>query len=188
MERMRMSLNSWQKNLHLLLEQGAARQNRPPRIAILGIGNPLRSDDAAGVLVARGLTQSRFTRDLDSLLVIDARHAPENRTAELRRFVPDLVILIDAAEMGEAAGTIRWIQVEDIDGMSASTHSMPLSMLAKYLTLEFGCKVKILGIQPQTNEIGETIHPKVLQAVNEIVDELVKFLHVEPVIEQQTLN
>jgi hydrogenase 3 maturation protease len=171
-----MSPSSWQTSLRQMLEQQAARQSRLPRIAILGIGNPLRSDDAAGGLVARRLAQSHFTRDLDSVLILDAGYAPENTTAEVRRFAAEIVILIDAAEMGEAPGAIRWVGINEIDGMSASTHTMPLSMLAKFLLLELDCEVGVLGIQPEFNEIGDSVSKKVLQAVDEIVNGLTRLL------------
>ncbi len=108
---------------------------------------------------------------------VDAGYAPENTTAEVRRFAPEIVILIDAAEMGEAPGAIRWVGIHEIDGMSASTHTMPLSMLAKYLLLELDCEVGVLGIQPEFNEIGDSISEKVLQAVDEIVNGLTGLLH-----------
>ena len=135
---------------------------------MIGVGNPLRSDDGAGVLVARRLAN----RATDHLLVIEAGQAPENRTGELRRFAPDLVLIVDAAEMGEAPGAIGWIPEESIDGMSACTHSLPLSMLAYYLKLELGCRVIFLGIQPASNELGERVSAKVLQAIDEIMEGL----------------
>ncbi len=170
------------------LGQWAALQNKPPRVAVLGIGNSLRSDDAAGVLVARGLARTRLARDFDSFLVIEAGHAPENATAELRRFAPQVVILIDAAEMGQAPGTVGWIQLKEIDGLSASTHTMPLSMLSRYLILELGCEVKILGIQPKSTEIGESVSREVLQAVEGIVSGLVELLPEIMTFDPQTLN
>lgn len=180
-----MSPNSWQAPLRQLL---AAQQNRPLRIAILGIGNPLRSDDAAGVLAARGLAEACLTHGFDSILVIDAGHAPENRTAELRRFAPQIVILIDAAEMGAEPGAIRWIGIDEIDGMSASTHTLPLSMLAKYLSLDLGCDVYLLGIQPRATEIGEQVSDEILQAVSELVDGMVQSLQVLTTSEPSSTN
>lgn len=56
--------------------------------------------------------------------------------------------------------------------MSASTHSLPLSMLAYYLKLELGCRVMFLGIQPASNEIGERVSAKFLQAIDEIIEGL----------------
>lgn len=160
--------NSWQASLQRLLNQARADS----RIAIVGIGNSLRSDDAAGILVARTLMESRFIRDLEAVLVMDAGHAPENGTSQLRRFEPDVVLLIDAAEMGEQPGTIRLIEMDAIEGMSASTHTLPLSMLAKYLVLEIGCQVVLLGIQPELTDVGEGLTRKVQQAVGEIVSAL----------------
>ena len=138
-----MSHNSWQASLQNLLN----RQTTESRIAIVGIGNTLRSDDAAGILVARALGTSRLLPDPKPVLVIDAGHAPENCTAELRRFAPDIVLLVDAVEMGEQPGHIRWVEMDEIEGMSASTHSLPLSMLASFLNWELKCEVTLLGIQ-----------------------------------------
>jgi Ni,Fe-hydrogenase maturation factor len=56
--------------------------------------------------------------------------------------------------------------------MSASTHSLPLSLLARYLKLELSCTVAILGIQALSNEVGENVSPEVLKAIDEIVAEL----------------
>ena len=170
------------------LREWAARQNKGSRIAVLGIGNSFRSDDAAGVLVARGLAKSRLRRDPDSFLVIEAGYAPENVTAELRRFAAQVVILVDAAEMGAAPGAIRWVEMDEIDGLSASTHSMPLSMLSKYLILEWDCEVKILGLQPRSTEIGESVSSEVLQAVDEIVAGLAELLPEIVTFEHLTLN
>ena len=167
-----MSLPTWQ----VCLRHRVTGQNRLPRIAVLGIGNALRSDDGAGELVARRLARSRLTHELDSFLVIDGGHAPENMTGELRRFGPEYVILIDAAEMGETPGAIRWIGIHEIDGISASTHTLPLSMLAKYLALELGCEVNLLCIQPQSVEIGDSVSDAVLKAVEETANGLLDCL------------
>jgi hydrogenase 3 maturation protease len=164
----------WKKSLHLLLNQQRAEAGTVPSpgVAVLGVGNPMCSDDAAGVLVARALSGRECASDTERVLIIESGHAPENRTGELRRFAPDIVLIIDAADMGETPGTIQWIPEESIDGMSASTHSLPLSMLAHYLRMDLGCSVMLLGIQIHSNEIGENVSGEVLQAVNEIVDEL----------------
>jgi hydrogenase 3 maturation protease len=158
---------TWKKSLHVLLNQPRAE-----RIAILGVGNPMRSDDAAGVLVAELLLRREWEKSTDRVLVLEAGQAPENSTGKLRRFHPDVVLIVDAADMGEMPGTVQWIPEESIDGMSASTHSLPLSMLARYLKLELNCMVAILGIQAVSNEVGESISPEVLHAIHEIVDEL----------------
>ena len=174
MEKIKTSTNTWRTSLNLLLKQQAIElgTHGAPRVAIVGIGNHYRSDDAAGILIARALLQRECAAGTDQILILEAGHAPENRTGELRNFAPNLVLLIDAAEMGKRPGAVEWIPEETIDGMSASTHSLPLSMLARYLTLELGCKVIFLGIQPKSNEVGEIVSEEVLQAVDEVVKSL----------------
>jgi hydrogenase 3 maturation protease len=160
-----MSLNSWQASIQRLL----SRPTVDTRIAVVGIGNTFRSDDAAGVLVARALMESRVLHGVDTVLVIDAGHAPENGTGQLRRFETELVLLIDAAEMGDQPGTVRLIEMDEIEGISASTHSLPLSMLAKYLALELNCQIALLGIQPESTAVGEGVSCSVRSAAGEIV-------------------
>ncbi len=159
-----------------LLTQNLLRSRRDnrftlPRTCLVGVGSDLRGDDSAGLMVVRQLLKRPH---VDNLLIIEGGPAPENVTGQIRAFHPDLVILIDAAHMNEPSGAIQWIPLESIDGMSASSHSLPLSMLAGYLTAELGCEVSVLGIQPAQNEIGSKLSPAVQTAVDEIVVELGK--------------
>ncbi|MBK8781405.1 MAG: hydrogenase 3 maturation endopeptidase HyCI [Anaerolineales bacterium] len=140
-----------------------------PRTCLVGVGSDLRGDDSAGLVVVRKLLKQTHA---ENLLIVEGGPAPENVTGKLRAFHPDLVILIDAAQMDEPPGTIQLIPLESIDGMSASSHSLPLSMLANYLTVEIGCEVCVLGIQPAQNEIGAELSPSVQTAVDEITKEL----------------
>jgi hydrogenase 3 maturation protease len=172
MEMMKILPDTWKVSLHRLLSQLNDKGNRSARIAIVGVGNPFRSDDAVGIRIVHALSGQEWAAATDQVLILDAGHAPENCTGELRRFAPNLVLLIDAAELGGKPGRVEWIPEESIDGMSASTHSLPLSMLARYLTLELGCKVAVLGIQPGSNEVGERISPPVLQIAEEVAREI----------------
>jgi hydrogenase 3 maturation protease len=174
---------TWKTALPQQLNQPVSSANTLPRVAILGVGNEMRCDDAAGVMVARALSQRECATHTDRVLIIEAGHAPENRTAELRRFAPDLVIIVDAADMGEEPGTIQFIPVESIDGKSASKHSQPLYMLRCYLELELNCVVSLLGIQANSNDVGERVSPQVLQAVGEIADGLDRLIREYLVLE-----
>jgi hydrogenase 3 maturation protease len=141
------------------------RSARVRRVAVMGIGNELRGDDAAGVLAARALQAAAH----EHFLVVEAATAPENQTGLLRRFRPDLVLLIDAAEMGEAAGSVRWLAWEDTDGLSASTHTTPPSMLARFLVETLGCEVAVVGIQPHDTGFDSPVSPAVAAAVAAVV-------------------
>lgn len=147
-----------------------------PRTCLVGIGSDLRGDDSAGLIVARSLLgDERFT-NMPHLLALEGGPAPENRTAKIRAFRPELVLFVDAAQMDEPPGTIQWIPLDAIDGMSASSHSLPLSMLAHYLTSEIGCEVVVLGIQPQQNEISAELSSPVHAAVDEILARISEML------------
>jgi len=69
-------------------------------------------------------------------------------------------------------GAICWVPIQSIEGMSASTHSLPLTMLARYLTLELNCMVALIGIQPKSIEFGEVVSSEVSQAIDEVVQEI----------------
>jgi hydrogenase 3 maturation protease len=106
-----------------------------PRVAVLGIGNQLHGDDVAGILIARALKQNAIYGD--RLLVINAHIAPENVFGELRRFDPDLVLIIDAAQMGVEPGSVRCIDPQRTAGFSFSTHTLPPKWAAKLLSWEY---------------------------------------------------
>lgn len=146
-------------------------------MAIVGIGNELNGDDAAGVLAARALhatlKASSSAEELDSgVLIIEAGPAPENFTGPLRRFQPDLVILVDAADFGAAPGTITWIDWQDVDGLSASTHTLPPTVFSEFLIHELGCEIGLIGIQASQTEFDQPPSPLILAAVLELAREM----------------
>ncbi len=143
-----------------------------PRVCLVGVGSDLRGDDSAGLMVARALQADKRFAGVPQLLVLEGGPAPENHTGKLRVFKPELIIFIDAAQMDEPPGTIQWIPLESIDGMSASSHSLPLSMLARFITLEVGCDVAVLGIQSAQNAFDAELSSPVQAAVDEIHAEI----------------
>ncbi len=67
--------------------------------------------------------------------------------------------MIDAAQMNESPGTIRAIEWQDTIGLSASTHTLPLNVIAQYLVTDLGCDVVVIGIQPQDNAFDAPLSP-----------------------------
>jgi hydrogenase 3 maturation protease len=175
--------------------------DRPPRVAVVGMGHELRGDDAAGVAVAQALqsrlaglqtcevfTPLRFASEAfrktpqvsatPPVIVIDAGPAVENFTGPLRRFGPDLVLLIDAAQMDEAPGAVRWLAWQETDGLSASTHTLPPRVLAQYLTSELGCEVALVGVQPADTTMGAPLSQAAQAAVHAVAQALAEMLGV----------
>jgi hydrogenase 3 maturation protease len=117
------------------------------RLAVLGVGSELRSDDAAGTLTAE-LLERRFP-SWPALLVAKGGSAPENLTGVIAEFGPSHLVVVDCAELGLAPGDARTIRVEGIGGLSASTHSLPLRIVVDYLLARCPCEVVVVGIQPR---------------------------------------
>jgi hydrogenase maturation protease HycI len=144
------------------------RSHEIQRIAIVGVGNELRGDDSAGLVVARALKTALASNE--RTLAIDAGSAPENHTGSLRHFQPDVTLFVDAAQMDEAPGVVKWLTWEGTEGISASTHTLPLYILAKYLVSELGCEVALLCIQPANDVVGAPLSLQVAEAVDSVVD------------------
>ena len=142
------------------------------RWAIVGVGNELNGDDIAGILAVRALKQR--LADRGDLLVIDAGAAPENFTSLLRSFAPDKILLIDAAQMDLPPGQYAWLDVDQIDGVSASTHTLPLTVLTRYLQAELGCCVQIIAVQVERLGVGLQVSKTVIKGVERLVEELVE--------------
>ncbi len=165
--------SDWQTSLRKMLA------NSPnPRAAIMGVGHELRGDDAAGVIAARLLQTGMGTRP--NLLIIEAGHAPENQTGAIRRFAPTLVVLIDSAQMGQPPGAICWLDWRETSGISGSSHTLPLHMIAAYLQLELGCDVVLIGIQPAQTAFDQPLSTAVQNAVDQLVPPLMEMLTALP--------
>ncbi|MDD5495975.1 MAG: hydrogenase maturation peptidase HycI [Candidatus Omnitrophica bacterium] len=140
------------------------------RTAVLCIGSELRGDDAAGILVAKGLRKALKKKAGNAKFeVFIGSTAPENMTGEIRAYRPTHVIMVDSAEMGKKTGTISVLKPEEINsGITFSTHVMPVWILAEYLSKSFKCKVVIIGIQPKTLKFGKPASEEVKKSAKEV--------------------
>jgi len=172
-------MDSWKG----LLSQ-AIRTSRKP--ALVGIGQELRGDDAAGVLVVRTLQSIAESAPQDPAVteaarpcapfLFEAGSLPEASAGPLRRFGPDRVIFIDAADMGEAPGSVRWIDPARLEGTPLATHTFPMGGFSAYLESELGCRVAILGIQPECIDFDAPVSDCVRKAMDEIAAVIVGVL------------
>lgn len=128
---------------------------------ILGIGNPLRSDDAAGSIVAQRLKRMGLTS-------IDAEFMPENYIAVIRRLKPEKIIIVDTCNMALTPGDVRIIRVDTIHRGMVNTHSMPISSVIQKLR-EITPDIMFIGIQPEIIEVGDTMSEAVKGAVKLVV-------------------
>jgi len=126
------------------------------RLGILGIGSELRGDDAAGLWITRNLARHPKAAGSVQVRSFLGHTAPESLTGEIKKFKPTHLLIADAASMGMDPGDVCLFDVMDErEGVSFSTHRMPLKILASYLLWSFPCTVVVLGIQPQNTDFGQ---------------------------------
>lgn len=137
---------------------------------IVGIGNELRGDDAAGVKIVRLLKKRQKTK----AELIDAGAVPENYLGKISKIKPGVVILIDAAEMELPPGTVKEIKSDELDSVSFSTHAGSLSLVIDFLKQETNADIRLIGIQPGKRDLGSEMSKQVKQAINLLLPELEK--------------
>jgi len=143
---------------------------------VLGIGNRLGGDDAAGTCVVDMLIQRQHrvnSLPTDDLTAIDAGSFPEGYTSVIRQHRPDLLILVDAADMGLPPGALRIITPEQINTPSFSTHHIPLSIFISYVK-EFCGSILLVGVQPKQTETGGLISEAVRQSINTLTEAILE--------------
>ncbi len=134
------------------------------RVVLVGIGNPLRGDDAAGCLVARRLEGT------PGVTVVVSDETPERDVPRIVDLRPDLVILADAVAMGRPPGTVEAVEPCALAGYLPSTHRLPLALLADILRRASSAEVVVLAIQPARVELGAGVGPEVAAAVEHAAD------------------
>ena len=141
---------------NLLLQKGK-------KILFVGIGNVLKSDDGVGVYISSNIKKKD---DISSLTV---ETSIENYIGKINSLKPDLLVLIDCADLRSSAGTYKLLDVNQIQDITFNTHNISLRRLSEL----FGMPVFILGIQPEKVEFGENIS----YLVKNIADRIIKLIN-----------
>jgi len=144
------------------------------RLVVLGIGNPLRGDDAVGLRIIQNL----MGKVPDDVLLLECEMVPENYLSKIEQFKPTHVLMVDAAQLNEEAGASRLISVKEIAGTALSTHTLPLSFLAEIIQQNVGADVMLFGVQPESIEFREGLSSKLQEASREIADLITEVVKV----------
>jgi len=149
------------------------------RYAVMGIGSTLRSDDGAGIYFIDQLSKAV---QRDDVLLIAGSTAPENFTGVIKNFAPSTLFIVDAAYIGLLPGEVKVIPACEVNGVSFSTHMLPLPVMLNYLESEIGCNVIFIGIQPKSTDPGFSMNDDVKKGAEQLAEEfhyaLVHYLEV----------
>ncbi len=138
-------------------------QNIRAGCLVLGIGNRLRGDDAAGSVVAERLAARGMAN------AFDCAEAPENYLARIEQLQPPDVVFVDVVAFGQEPGTIRLFRGETFPVESVSTHAAGLAPLMGFIAASVAAECWVLAIQPADVTYGAALSEPVQKAVEEIV-------------------
>jgi hydrogenase 3 maturation protease len=111
-------------------------------ILILGVGNRARGDDGIGSYLVRRL-QKKI-----SIPVIDAGEMPEKSLAQIESSGADLVLIVDAADMGVTPGEFSLLELDELKNMGVSTHTADLSLLFNIIPKHKRPHGLVVAVQP----------------------------------------
>ena len=123
---------------------------RPDKLVFVGLGNPYRGDDAAGLIFLRNIQKKEPFR---ASHFIHAGTNPDNHLEQILAIKPRCVVFLDAARFGGEPGDIQWLDNNIIDGSNISTHAFSIKLVENYLKMQLSLTCKYLGIQPLTTAL-----------------------------------
>lgn len=132
------------------------------KIVIVGVGSNYRKDDGVGNYIAESLK--------DLVISIPAEENPELYIDMIKALKPENVLIFDAADFDGEIGDIREIREEEIDNLTISTHTLPLSLFSHMLRMETNINVKIIGIKPGVLTYGKGLSENVKKTADSIID------------------
>jgi hydrogenase maturation protease len=140
------------------------------RAVVLGIGNTILSDEAAGVRAVEALEQA--WQMPDNVLVIDGGTSGMEMIEDLSRL--DFLLVIDVVVTGAAPGTLVKIAGDEIpvffrDKLSPHQIGLPDVLASLELLDAIPKEIVVLGVEPISLELGMDMTPTVAATVPELV-------------------
>lgn len=126
----------------------------------VGIGNVLKCDDGAGVYISNRIVPA------GDICVLTVETSIENYIGKINSLDPDILILIDAVDMGASPGTVKTLSINQIQDMTFNTHNISLARFSDFFKME----IFIVGIQPEKIEFGENISYIVQAEADRLID------------------
>ncbi len=135
---------------------------------IIGIGNRLRGDDGAGVILAEELAAGGYS---PTLIV---HGTPENYLRKIAEMSETLRLWVDVINWNASPGEFRVFTLEDIGQYAVSTHNFSPVVLVEYLNSMKAVPDVFLGIQPRSLSLGSELSGPVARTVRHLTDYFLK--------------
>ncbi|MCB4756186.1 MAG: hydrogenase 3 maturation endopeptidase HyCI [Elusimicrobia bacterium] len=132
------------------------------KVVIVGVGNPLRGDDAFGpALVERLQGKVRAA-------CIDAGTALESYAGKISKEQPDTVLIADAVHLGRPPGRFEILGKTGIVKSGFTTHDISPRMFIEYLENQTKAEIYLLGVQPFNIDMGAEMSAPVKKTLENI--------------------
>ena len=136
-------------------------------VNVIGVGNPLRRDDGAGIQVIKQLKM--LGNRSDSFRI----HTPTDRAESLLveiNYETEKALLIDAADFNSTSGSIFCENLKSSHSGFFVTHNIPIRYLPNVSSnLD---RIFLLGIQPGDLSLGEGFSEPVSNSIQQVVQVL----------------
>ncbi|MCM8765351.1 MAG: hydrogenase 3 maturation endopeptidase HyCI [Candidatus Omnitrophica bacterium] len=131
------------------------------KVVILGIGNPLRGDDAFGSLFAEELMGKI------SLIVLNGGSNPENLLGKIIQENPDTILFVDAVDLGRNWGDTSLFEADEVKAsLFFFTHNSSLRLIFDFLKENTQAKIHLLAIQPKSINLGDKLSAEIEEKLN----------------------
>jgi hydrogenase 3 maturation protease len=126
---------------------------------ILGVGNPAHGDDGIGPYLVKRLL-GKVT-----IPVLDAGSVPEKSLAIIESSGVDLVLIVDAADLGATPGEISILELDQLKDLGVSTHTANLSLLFNIIPKNKRPRGLLIAVQPGSTT-GKVLSTEVRNALD----------------------
>jgi hydrogenase maturation protease len=83
---------------------------------------------------------------------------------------PEVVVIVDAAELGDTLGAMAIVEANKLAGATLSTHKASLSLFIMALRFEVQADIFLLGVQPASIAFGAPMNPAVATTLRLLED------------------
>ena len=152
------------------------------KYVIIGIGQALRGDDAAGLEAVRLWQKTYPTTAADPRLRVEEAGMPGLELIDLLANA-DGALLVDAVQSGSAPGTLHMVKPEQVGSFETageSAHGWGVAetlALARELRYALPEQIVILGIEAAAFGMGAPLSPPVSQSLSKAADMIEERIH-----------
>lgn len=147
------------------------RKKLKGKVLFIGVGNRLKRDDAAGLILLEMLKSGLKMSDNLEWYFIDAGTAPENFVGWIEKTGYDTIVILDAVEFGASPGSLKIIEIPEISTSGLTTHNLSPNLFMRYLKEKTRADIFMLGIQPRDISFGESLSSEVIQGLELFIAE-----------------